>query len=52
MIWSKQALLDLKIEHNFVIVAIENSYNLFQLRDTYLVLIRKKTIFYTCLGDI
>ena len=36
--WAKQTLVDFKIEHSF--------------RETYSVLIRKKIVFYTCLGDI
>ena len=32
MLWAKQALVDLKIEHNFCYyIAIQNNYNLFQL---------------------
>ena len=45
MFWSKQALLHQKLSTIFVIIAIENSYNLFQLPDTYSVLIRKKVYF-------
>ena len=54
MLWTKQTLFYLKIEHSFCYYSNSDSYNLFQpsgVQETNSILIRKKTVFYTGLGD-
>ena len=53
MFWAKQTLVDLKIEHSFCHYGNSKQLQFFSsFRETYSALIRKKPVFYTCLGDI